>query len=191
MRQSHGIGTIADSLVRHAGDPSHCAPLSEALSDLSTTCVPWPGALTPAAARSGFLSTWDNWGYQVQPFAARAPLMILNGNHERDFPGTNDSFANPVFGPGTLTCPAIANTSSPYCITDSRGECGARPTPPYPNPVLPRRVRCAPAPVAAWLVAPSCRVPVRSAGGSHQGPGRSGALLAKGRAVVTCSARSD
>jgi len=96
------------------------------LSDLSTTCVPWPGALTPAAARSGFLSTWDNWGYQVQPFAARAPLMILNGNHERDFPGSNDSFANPVFGPGTLTCPAIANTSSPYCITDSRGECGAR-----------------------------------------------------------------
>lgn len=41
-------------------------------------------------------------------------------------PGTNDAFSNPAYGPGTLTCPAITSTSTPYCITDSRGECGAR-----------------------------------------------------------------
>ncbi|KAK9842036.1 hypothetical protein WJX81_005390 [Elliptochloris bilobata] len=72
----------------------------------------------------GFLSVWDVFHDQIQPITANAPFMILNGNHERDFPGTNDAFSNPVFKAGTLTCPAVANASSPYCITDSRGECG-------------------------------------------------------------------
>ena len=112
-------------------------------------------------ARSGFLSTWDNWGNQVQPFAARAPLMVLNGNHERDFPGSNDSFANPVFGPGTLTCQAIANTSSPYCITDSRGECGAHPIEALHEPVL-------------LVCCPKCMFKSHGPGAKHVGPARRG-----------------
>ena len=35
---------------------------------------------------SGYLSVWELFSTDIQPFTAYAPFMIIDGNHERDYP---------------------------------------------------------------------------------------------------------
>ncbi len=35
---------------------------------------------------SGYLSIWELFSTDIQPFTAYAPFMIIDGNHERDYP---------------------------------------------------------------------------------------------------------
>ena len=44
---------------------------------------------------SGYLSVWELFSTDIQNFTAYAPFMIVDGNHERDYPqsGAPGSFA--------------------------------------------------------------------------------------------------
>ena len=74
----------------------------------------------------GFLQTWDEFLYMIQPFAATAPYLIGVGNHE-----------GPLFDAGMLITPPSPQTPPPLSVdypgtasnpsfgpaTDSGGEC--------------------------------------------------------------------
>ena len=39
-----------------------------------------------SASCSGYLSVWELFSTDIQPFTAYAPFMTIDGNHERDYP---------------------------------------------------------------------------------------------------------
>ena len=55
-------------------------------------------------AARGFATQWDVHFDQFQDLATQMPVMVVEGNHERDWPNTDDRFQNTA--------------------TDSGGECG-------------------------------------------------------------------
>ncbi|PNH01308.1 putative inactive purple acid phosphatase 27, partial [Tetrabaena socialis] len=50
----------------------------------------------------GYGPSWDNFMHQIAPLAARLPVMVAPGNHERDWADSGDLFG----------------------VDDSGGECG-------------------------------------------------------------------
>ena len=61
---------------------------------------------------SGYLSRWDSWLDQMEPVAARVPLMTTPGNHERDDPQESSFYTK------------VGNSASLYVKNDGGGECG-------------------------------------------------------------------
>ena len=77
----------------------------------------------------GIEAQWDNFLHQLQPVASAVPTMVVQGNHERDWPGTGDAYK---------------------AATDSGGECGvpAARRMPMPAPRLAGVPTPAPAPAS-------------------------------------------
>lgn len=58
---------------------------------LCLMCVPRTAQLLTRADTgcllcSGYLSVWELFSSDIQNFTAYAPFMIIDGNHERDYP---------------------------------------------------------------------------------------------------------
>ncbi|KAK9834311.1 hypothetical protein WJX81_005574 [Elliptochloris bilobata] len=74
------------------------------------------------AYADGYLSDWEQYLDMISGYSSLVPFMTQEGNHERDWTGSNDAF--------TPTLPAVpaTATSGPGCngtqVCDSRGECG-------------------------------------------------------------------
>lgn len=71
----------------------------------------------------GFAYGWDVYMDQVQPVVSKVPFMVVQGNHERDFPGTGDRYEDET-------------------AKDSGGECGVVAEKRFPAPI--------PAPGQQW-----------------------------------------
>ena len=70
-RSSDGNGTVFTDLALHLGDLAYA---------------------------TGYASEWDRFLSQLEPLSSRVPLMVVQGNHERDWPGSGSAFSN--FGSG-------------------------------------------------------------------------------------------
>lgn len=56
------------------------------LSDTQGCCA----STTTVPPRRGYVTQWDNYMDQIEPLVTRMPYMTVPGNHERDWPGTDD-----------------------------------------------------------------------------------------------------
>ena len=43
------------------------------------------------AYATGYESEWDRFMSQIEPLSSRAPYMTMQGNHERDYPGSGNA----------------------------------------------------------------------------------------------------
>lgn len=52
---------------------------------------------------TGYETEWDRFMVQIEPIASQVPYMTMQGNHERDYPGTGSAFPG-VFNIGCSMC---------------------------------------------------------------------------------------